>query len=134
MRRPYIEDMYPVLVPPEATEEIPQGAALLEVQRGTGFVFFSPDESFAESCTQAVKRGRTVLVPENSRLAGVFSEHDGELHLQDAQLLEKWIGRRIWRNELEARDNRSERHRRARRLMMQGQVAEAFRIDPRGGL
>jgi hypothetical protein len=93
-------------------------------------------ESFAENCAQAVRRGRVVAIPAGSTLVGYFDEGDGELRPDPRGLavLEKWLGKRVYRNDLVARDNRADRRSQARRLLMQGRTVEAFRLDRRGGL
>jgi len=128
--------MYRVLVPEEPTEQVLKGAALLEVRGDRGLVFYSRQEGFAELCAQAARGGRLVPLPENCSEAGVYDEQDGEMRLnqRNVQLLERWVGHRISRSDLEARDNRSSRRAQARRLTMQGRTAEAFMIDRRFGL
>ena len=127
---------YRVLVPNEASETVPQAAALLEVRHGQAVVCRLRGESFAENCAQAVRRGRVVAIPAGSTLVGYFDEGDGELRPDPRGLavLEKWLGKRVYRNDLVARDNRADRRSQARRLLMQGRTVEAFRLDRRGGL
>jgi hypothetical protein len=134
--RPYDEDMHRVLVPSEPTAEIPKGAALIEVGRGRGMMCHAPREPFAESCAQALRQGRLVELPEGCVEAGVFDEHDGELRLSHHAhgALDSWLGHRLSRSDLEARDCRSDRRARARRLTFEGRRAEAFLLDRRLGL
>jgi hypothetical protein len=129
--------MYRVLVPSEPSELIPKGAALLQLRRGEGVVYLARGDSFAECCANARTRGRVVAIPEDAVEVGIFEEGDGELRLghgSGVAALERWLGHRVYRNDLEARDNRSDRRARARRLTMQGRTAEAFLIDRRLGL
>jgi hypothetical protein len=57
---------------------------------------------------------------------------DGELRTQrpGVAALERWLGRRVYRNDLEAFDNRQTRRQRARRLALQGPTAEAANSIP----
>jgi len=128
--------VYRVLVPEEPTDEILRGAALLEVRGGRGLVFYARSEGFAELCARAARDGRLVPLPEGCAEVGVYEEQDGELRLnhRNTQLLERWVGHRVSRSDLEARDNRSSRRAQARRLTMQGRTAEAFMLDRRLGL
>lgn len=123
-----------VLLPSEASEAVPRGAALLEVRRGVGLVFNSR-ESFAERCAQALLEGRRVAIPAGCVEVGYYDAADGELrgHHQGILALERWLGRRVSRGDLEARENRTERRRRARSLYIQGRHREAAALDRRMG-
>jgi hypothetical protein len=125
---------YRVLVPTAATPTIPEGAALLQIGAGRALAYRSQD-SFGECCAQAVRRGHPVPIPEGCVIVGYFDEVEGEINLEprNASVLERWLGHRVYRNHLLARDNRSERRGQARRMMMQGRTHEAFRLDRRGG-
>jgi hypothetical protein len=133
---------YRVVVPPEPSKTIPRGAAVLETgERGGpdrcqyGLVFVGQAQ-FGELCAQAARGGRRVVLPADCREVGYYDAIDGELrtHNPGTAALERWIGRRVGRSDLEALDNRTARRRRARRLLGQGRYAEAARIDPRMGL
>src|ERR1039458_3261857 len=99
--------MYRVLVPEEPTDEILRGAALLEVRSGRGLVFYARQEGFDELCARSARDGRLVSLPGSCSEVGVYDEQDGELRLshRSVQLLERWVGHRISRSDLEARDN-----------------------------
>ncbi|HTU78597.1 MAG TPA: hypothetical protein VMF09_07540 [Solirubrobacteraceae bacterium] len=123
----------------EASDTIPRGAAVLEYRRGShgaahGRVSAGQDR-YGELCAQAVRRGRLVALPDACSEVGFYDDFDGELraHQRGLAVLERWLGRRVSRSDLEARDNRSARRAEARRLAFQGRFAEAARIDPRMG-
>ncbi|MGD1059114.1 MAG: hypothetical protein ABR992_17060 [Solirubrobacteraceae bacterium] len=131
---------YRVLVPAEPSDAIPRGAAVLECRRGAhraayGRVYAGRDQ-FGELCAQTVRRGRLVALPDGCAEVGFYDEVDGELcaHNRGIGVLERWLGRRVSRSDLQARDNRSTRRAQARRLFLQGRFAEAAKIDPRMGL
>lgn len=128
--------MYALYVPADTQSDIPEGAALVECGRGRVCVYWARDESYAECCAQAVKRGRVIAIPEGAIMIGMFSPADEEVRLQAnaISMLERWLRRRVYRNELKARDNRDERRRQARHLTMQGRTAEAWKLDRRLGL
>jgi hypothetical protein len=125
-----------VVIPKEPSEECPKGAALLKTRRDFAFVAEDPRQGFAECCAQAAKNHRLVRLPAKVTVIGRYSQEDGELRVLQGrhQLLESWIGHRLTRNDLEARDSRSQRRSTARRLTMQGRYSEAWRIDKRLGL
>lgn len=134
---------YRVVVPFEPSEAIPQGAAILETGERGGpdrrqryGLMFAGHEQFGELCAQAACGGRRVVVPADCREVGYYDAVEGELrtHNPGTAALERWLGRRVSRSDLEALDNRAARRRRARRLLGQGRYAEAARIDPRMGL
>jgi hypothetical protein len=110
---------YRVLVPKEPSAAIPRGAALLQASRGKPGHLFNGPGQFGELCAKATRRGRPLAIPEGC---------------VEVAELERWLGRRISRADLEALDNRATRRHRARRLFMQGRYAEPARIDPRMGL
>jgi hypothetical protein len=131
---------YRVLVPAEPSDAIPRGAAILEYRRRAhgatyGRVYAGPDQ-FGELCAQAARQGRVLALPDDCAEVGFYDEVDGELRAHDRgiALLERWLGRRMYRGDLEARDNRSARRARARRLLFQGRFAEAAKLDRRLGL
>ena len=127
--------MYRVFVPAAPTETIPKGAALLEAGRGRAMMFHDPREPFAERCAKAISYGRIIALPEDCTEVGFYDEYAGELNPtpRGLHVLESWIGQRAYRGDLEARDNRTNRRSQARRLMMQGRSAEAYRLDRRFG-
>lgn len=125
--------LYRVLVPNEPTAEIPCGAALLETARGRGQIFAARHQ-FGELCAKAARRGRRVAIPAGCIEINSFEATDGELRARNAAALERWLGRRVSRDDLEALDNRDTRRQRARRLFLQVRYAEAQRIDPRMGM
>jgi hypothetical protein len=124
---------YRVLVPKAPTGEVPRGAALLEARRGRGRVF-TGREQFGELCARAARRGRWVALPEGCVEVGWYEAADGQLRTRKVAVLEEWLGRRVYREDFEALDNRMVRRGRARRLFLQGRYAEAQKIDPRMGL
>lgn len=127
---------YRVLVPKEPSAAIPRGAALLQASRGKPGHLFNGPGQFGELCAKATRRGRPLAIPEGCVEVGFYDAIDGELRAQSRGVaeLERWLGRRISRADLEALDNRATRRHRARRLFMQGRYAEPARIDPRMGL
>lgn len=128
--------VYRALIPPEATEAIPAGAALLEDQRTEGIVALKAEEPFAEQCARAAREGRRVRLPQGCVEVGYYDAIDGELRLHEHRIafVSAWLGRGVCRDDLQARENRSERRRRARSLLLQGRFLEAARIDRRMGL
>lgn len=131
---------YRVLVPAEPSTAIPAGAAILECRRDPrgvlhGWVIAGRDQ-YGELCAQAHRRGRLMVLPAGCTTVGCYDTIDGELRLERAGIaaLERWLGRRVQRGDLQASDNRSDRRARARRLFQQGRYAEAFLIDRRMGL
>jgi hypothetical protein len=56
-----------------------------------------------------IATGGSSRPPQKCEEVGLYDEHNGELRLSQrgASLLEAWIGRRLSRDELEARDNRT---------------------------
>jgi hypothetical protein len=131
---------YRVLAPAEPSDAIPRGAAVLEHRRcaqGAAYArVYAGRDRFGELCAQAAQRGRLVALPEDCAEIGYYDAIDGELHLQRHQVatLAGWLGHPVSRNDLEARDNRTVRRHRARRLFYQGRYVEAARIDRRMGL
>lgn len=127
--------LYRVVVPAQPTETVPAGAALLAHGRGTALMQAS-DESFGECCAKAARHGTLVKIPGGANEIGTYDETYGELRLRQggADRLAIWLGHPISRGDLEARENRTVRRGRARRLLYEGRVAEAFRIDRRMGL
>lgn len=131
---------YRVLVPAEPSDAIPRGAAVLEYRRGArgsayGRMYAGRDQ-YGELCAQAARHGRLVALPDGCTEVGYYDETDGELraHNRGLAALERWLGRRVHRDDLEARENRSARRAEARRLLFQGRIAEAASIDPHLGL
>jgi hypothetical protein len=131
---------YRVLVPADPSEAIPRGAAVLEDSRRAharthGRVYAGRDQ-YGELCAQAAQHGRLVALPEGCAEVGYYDAIDGELraHRSGLAALERWLGRRVHRGDLEARDNRTTRRAEARRLLFQGRIVEAAKIDPRLGL
>lgn len=126
-----------ILVPAEPSAAIPRGAAVLEHRRAPGAQgrFYAGRDQFGELCAQAARQGRLVALPAGWTEVGFYDEVDGELraHNRGIALLEQWLGRRVSRGDLEARDNRAVRRARARRLTTEGRIAEAARLDPRLG-
>jgi hypothetical protein len=130
---------YRVLVPAEPSDAIPRGAAVLEYRRhahGAHGRIYAGRDQYGELCAQAARRGRLVGLPDGCTEVGFYDDIDGELraHQRGLAVLERWLGRRVTRSDLEARENRSSRRAEARRLFFQGRFAEAARIDPRMGL
>jgi hypothetical protein len=128
---------YRVLAPAQPSDAIPRGAAVLE-QRRHGAAYgrvYSGREHYGELCAQAALHGRVVALPDGCEEIGYYDSDAGELRAQRRGLavLERWLGRRVHRGDLEARDNRSARRSRAR-LLFEGRTAEAAAIDPRLGL
>lgn len=124
-----------IVVPEEPGEDIPKGAAVVRAGQGAFLMYSDPLVPFGERCAQAVRRGRPVQVAGAAEI-GWFDEFEGEVRLnrRGAALLAPWIGHPPYRNDLTARDNRTDRRNRARRLTMQGRLAEAWMIDRRLGL
>ncbi len=131
---------YRVLVPAEPSDAIPRGAAVLEYRRGARGAAYgrmcAGREQFGELCAQAARHGRVVALPDGCVEVGFYDEVDGELraHNRGIAHLEQWLGRHVYRGDLEARENRSARRAQARRLLFQGRIAEAAKLDPRLGL
>jgi hypothetical protein len=127
---------YRVLVPAEPSGAIPRGAAVLEYRRGArgapyGRVYAGRDQ-FGELCAHAARHGRLVALPDGCTEVGYYDTIDGELraHRPGLSVLERWLGRRVYHGDFEARDNRSARRAEARRLLFQGRIAEAAKLDP----
>jgi hypothetical protein len=128
--------LYRVLIPPQATEAIPRGAALLEDGPGRALVCAS-SAPLGERCAQAIQQRRHVALPQEGCVeVGYYDSLDGELraHRHGLEALARWLEHPVSRSDLEARDNRNARRARARRLLYQGRFAEAARIDRRIGL
>ncbi len=130
---------YRVLAPAEAGATIPRGAAVLEYRHRAhgaahGLVYAGRDQ-FAELCAQAARQGRLVALPDDCQEVGYYDADDGELraHNRGIAALERWLGRRVNRGDLEARENRSSSRARARRLTFEGRFAEAAKLDRRCG-
>ena len=134
---PVDTDMDHVVVVPVAgpCEGIPKGAAVVAGGRGRFLVSADLGVAFGERCARALGNGRLVAVAEVIQV-GWFDDHEGEVRLDPrrAGALDKWLGHRVYRNDLEARDNRQDRRRQARRLTLQGRAAEAFLLDKGLGL
>ena len=132
--------MHRVIIPKDyqPRDLIPKGAALLELVQGRAICYFEHNASFADRCQAAARgQGRIVKLDFETTYVGTYDDTAGELRPDaryGASLLEKWYGRRVYRNDLEAKDNRNDRRAQARRLMMQGRTAEAYRLDKRLGL
>jgi hypothetical protein len=126
---------YVIVVPAEPGEGIPQGAAVVRTGRGAFLAYSDPHVPFGERCAQAIRCGRPVQVTGGTEI-GWFDDFEGEIRLNQrgAAVLAPWIGHPVYRNDLTARDNRADRRARARRLTMQGRLAEAYRLDRRLGL
>jgi hypothetical protein len=138
VRREYVRGpdvRYAVVIPVAPADATPQGAAVIAAGRGVFLVYANPAVPFGERCAQAIRQGRRVPVAETIEI-GWFDESEGEVHLgrQGAMHLRGWLGRPVYRNDLQARNNRMQRRSQARRLAMQGRIAEAWRIDKRLGL
>lgn len=60
-----------------------------------------------ELCAQAALHGRVMALPDGCTEVGYYEAVDGELraHRQGLVVLERWLGRRVHRGDLEARDN-----------------------------
>jgi hypothetical protein len=126
---------YVIVVPAEPGEGIPQGAAVVRTGRGAFLAYSDPHVPFGERCAQAVRHGSLVQVTGATEI-GWFDDTEGEIRLnrRGADVLAPWIGHPVYRNDLAARENLADRRARARRLTMQGRLAEAYRIDRRLGL
>jgi hypothetical protein len=128
---------YEVIIPEVPSDEIPMGAAVLRTRGPYGFVATAPrpHAGFAEACAQALRVRRLVRLPEGCTTVGRFYEHDGELRVlrghHDA--LERWMSRRLSRNDLEARDSLQQRRAEARSLAVRGRLTEAWALDRRLG-
>jgi hypothetical protein len=127
--------VYRVLIPREPSEAVPRGAALLEVRVGEGRVLKS-DDRFGEQCSQAIREGHRVRLPDDPVEIGYYDDTDGELNVYGRGIdgLGRWLGHPVSRDDLQARDNRTERRHRARSLTMRGRFIEAARLDKRMGL
>lgn len=130
---------YRVLVPAEPSDAISRGAAVIEWRRAGSAAHgrvYADRAQYGELCAQAIRQGQLVKLPADCEEVGLYDDLDGELraHHRGLAALERWLGRRVSRSDLEARDNRSARRAQARRLFYQGRFAEAARIDPRMGL
>lgn len=124
------------MVPASGTpDEIPKGAAIVASARpGWFLVFTDPRVRFGERCARALANGQPrQLQPAGMTRVGWFDDQEGKVRLDhtNAAALDRWLGSRAYLNDLQAVNNRDERRRRARRLMAQGRVAEAFRVDRR---
>jgi hypothetical protein len=129
--------LYPVLVSKEGNGEIPHGTAILAGGRNVILVFHDDREPFGERCAKAACARPSPISDQRSYTrVGSFDSIDGELRFQPhgAALLSRWLGHPVQAGDLMARDNRSARRHRARRLFYQGRYAEALRIDRRMGL
>lgn len=131
--------MFRVLLPADGQprENLPRGSALLELGRGRAVACFLRGEPFAECCQLASQgQGRPLVLDFSTVEVGHYDEYANELRPapRGVSLIEAWIGRRLHRGELVARDNQADRRARARQLMMQGRTVEAFRLDRRMGL
>jgi hypothetical protein len=107
--------LYRVLAPKEPTQEIPRGAALLEVAHGRGQVC-AGRQQFGELCAKAARQGGHVAIPAGCVEIGAYEATDGELRARNVAALEAWLGRRVSRRDLEPLENRH----RVRWLFMQG--------------
>jgi hypothetical protein len=129
---------YRVLVPAEPNDAIPRGAAVLEYRRcARGAAYgrvYAGRAQFGELCAQATRHGHRAAIPDSVEV-GYYDATDGLLRAQrpGVAALERWLGRRVYRDDLEALDNRFTRRGQARRLALQGRYAEAARIDPNMG-
>lgn len=130
--------LYAVLVPEEPSDGVPCGAAVLAYGRDhrAALVYHDPREPFGERCARASRQPRPIIVPGASVEVGQYDSIDGEVRLNHhgVHSLGRWIGGRVSRGDLVARENRTDRRHRARALFYQGRYAEAFRIDRRMGL
>lgn len=130
---------HPVLIPAdnEPRPGIPKGAALLQTRQGYALVHAERGVRFAECCDRAAKgRGDLIRVDFDTVHVGLYDGHEGELrpdHRAGRERLERWTGRRMYRNELVADDNRADRRASARNLARQGRYDEALKRDPRMG-
>lgn len=130
--------LYRVLVPAEPSNAIPRGAAVIEWCRAGRTAHgrvYADREQYGELCSQAIRQGLLVALPDSCTEVGFYDEVDGELRAHDRglALLERWLGRPVSRGDLEAHETRSTRRAQARRLVLQGRFADAFKIDPRMG-
>jgi hypothetical protein len=131
--------MQRVLVPAdnEQKDGIPRGACLLEIRGNRAICFFQRNTSFADLCQAAShNQGRLITIDFETVAVASYDDYNGELRPLNRGFadLEKWCGKPFYRNDLEAKDSLTSRRHQARRLMMQGRTAEAFRIDKRMGL
>lgn len=123
-----------VVVPADPDDVIPAGTAVLATGRGTFKAYADPGVCFGERCAQALLRGHTVQAAAATEI-GWFDDFEGEvvLNRRGAAVLTQWLGRPVYRNDLQARDNRADRRHRARQLAIQGRLDEAYRLDRRLG-
>ena len=126
---------YRIVVPAEPTDVIARGAAVIAAGPGRLAVYADPRVTFGERCARAIRQGRIVPAVQAAG-AGWFDDVEGEATLEraGAAALERWLGQRVYLNDLRAANNRTDRRHRARRLAMQGRLAEAFEIDRHLGL
>ena len=124
-----------IVVPATPDGDVPAGAAVIQHAPGLFLVCSASAAAFGERCAQALHHGNRVRLTQVTEI-GWFDDFDGQVRLnrQGAGLLGQWLGHPVYLNDLAARDNRAERRQRARRLMLQGRLAEAYRLDGRFGL
>lgn len=131
---------YAIMIPAEASEDIPQGAAVIRHGRDALLVYSGPRVPFGERCARAIRNGRLVRAGADVAVAaeeiGWFDDYEGEARLsrKGRTVLDRWLGHPVRRNDLAAWDNQADRRQRARRLTFQGRTAEAYLIDRRLGL
>lgn len=64
---------------------------------------------YGELCAQAIRQGRLLALPDGCAEVGFYDQADGKLHTRRSgiALLERWLGRRVSRNDLHARESQS---------------------------
>lgn len=122
---------YTIFVPEEPLlPQVPRGAAVLGAARGRYLVCSSTGVPFGERCAQALQAGRVLSASSlpGAQRAGTFDETEGEIWFRrgEVAILQRWLGHRLCRDDLLARDNRQDRRAEARRCLLQGRVAEAW--------
>lgn len=108
-----------------------RAAALVGVGRGAVVMVVcqqrtSPHGRFADdarAAANALRAGAGTRVPaEQLRLVGYFDEAMGEIRLRDRGALDGWVGRRMYRQDLEASDSLHETRMQARRDLRQALI------------
>ena len=124
------------------------GAAIIGRRgpRGVLVAVAGPDpraraDAYADRASRAVsllRAGRGVTVPaETLHLVGYFNESLGVVNLRDPQAAARWVGRPLYRNDLEAADSlhnqRMGARRDLRRALTSGRPDQAAAIVARHG-